>query len=235
MNHASDAAAAPRAAIFDLDGTLADTLQDIAGVVNFCLEAMGEEPRPADEYRMLIGDGLPVLCRRVLEASSGPPDADRVEELRRMVMERYDSHLIVATVLYPGVAGLLDRLRAARAPLAVLSNKPDRHTRRIVDALVPAGTFRAVFGHGPDLPRKPDPAGALHVARLLETPPERCLFVGDSGVDMRTARAAGMLPVGVLWGFRERDELERDGARRLVREPKEIAALVLGPERRSDC
>jgi phosphoglycolate phosphatase len=184
---------------------------------------------------MLVGDGLPVLCRRVLEASSGPPGDERVEELRQSVMRRYDSHLIVHTELYPGIAGLLDALRAAQAPMAVLSNKPDRHTRRIAEALVPAGTFRTVIGHRPDLPRKPDPAAALHTAELLETPPGQCLLVGDSGVDMQTARTAGMIPVGVLWGFRGRDELESEGARFLVEDPKEIAALVLGPERRSDC
>jgi len=235
MHDTPDESSAARAVIFDLDGTLADTLQDIAGAVNFCLESMGEKTCPADEYRMLVGDGLPVLCRRVLEASSGPPTEERIDELRLRVMERYDSHLIVHTALYPGVAGLLEDLRAAGTPLAVLSNKPDRHTRGIVDALVPPGTFQAVFGHGPDFPRKPDPAGALHVAGLLGAAPDRCFFAGDSGVDMRTAVAAGMIPVGVLWGFRGKDELEKAGARYCVEDPNKIAALVLGPERRSDC
>ncbi len=216
------------ALLFDLDGTLANTLADIADAFNTCLRRMGEKPRPVDDYRMLVGDGIRVLCGRVL----ADPSADRVDELVEMVVDHYDRHLLERTRLYPGVAELLGRLRRARIPMAVLSNKPDRHTRGIVDALVPAGTFEIVLGHREGAPRKPDPSTALRIAAEMNVRPEECILVGDSAVDMRTARAAGMKSVGVLWGFRGRRELEKEGASLIVNEPKEIAALVLEPRRR---
>ena len=118
-----------RAVIFDLDGTLADTLDDIANAVNHCLESMGEVSRPKGEYPLLIGDGLPMLCRRVLASSSATPseapDPERVETLRQKVMKYYDQHLVVKTRLFPGIDELVARLRAAGTPMAVLSNKPD--------------------------------------------------------------------------------------------------------------
>jgi len=217
-----------KAVIFDLDGTVADTLDDIVKALNTCLESMGERAQPRNAYPLMIGDGLPVLCRRVLEACSGsPPGTEAIEELGRRVVAYYAEHLLDNTRLFPGIEGLLSGLHAAGIPLAVLSNKPDRHTRRIVEALTPPGLFQVVFGHRDGLPRKPDPAGALDIARQLGVEPGHCFFIGDSDVDIQTARAAGMRSIGVLWGFRGREELEAAGAEFIVGEPGEIGKILL--------
>jgi phosphoglycolate phosphatase len=216
-----------RAVLFDLDGTLADTLDSIAHAVNACLGETGVPPRPVDDYRYLVGDGLPTLCRRVLRPTPGGASPERVEELRQKIMVHYDRHLLDRARLYPGIPELLATLSARGTPMAVVSNKPDRHTRAIVDAFIPADTFAVVMGQKDGVPKKPDPAGALQAAEILGVPPEECLFVGDTSVDMETALAAGMTAVGVLWGFRGREELERHGAAVLVSEPKKIAALVV--------
>ena len=216
--------AAGRAVIFDLDGTLADTLGDIADCLNACLAEMGERTRREEEYPLLIGDGLPALCRKLL----ADPTEERIEELRRRAMERYSARLVVRTRPFPGVPELLERLRAAGVPMAVLSNKPEPHTRGIVARLFAPGTFAEVFGHCAGRPRKPDPGGALELAGILGVPPERCVLVGDSGVDMRTARAAGMQPLGVTYGFRSREELLAEGARRIHHAAREILPIVLG-------
>ncbi len=216
----------PRAVIFDLDGTLADTLESIARAVNSCLRKMERRTFPVDDYRYLVGDGLRALCVRVLRDGRASPHEETVERLEREVKDYYSRHLLDHVSLYDGTLDLLERLRAEGIPLAVCSNKPDKHTRDLVEALIPAGTFGAVLGARDDLPRKPDPASALRVAAILGVEPGRCLFVGDTSVDMKTARNAGMIPVGVLWGFRQRDELEEAGARHIVEEPKKIAALI---------
>jgi len=217
-----------RAVIFDLDGTLAATLGDIADCLNSCLETMGERTRPEDDYRFLVGDGLPALCRRLLS----DPGEERIEELRQMAMARYKENPVIRTKPYPGVPAMLERLREHGIPMAVLSNKPDYHTRVIVEQLFPEGLFLSVEGFRDSVPRKPDPSSALAVAERFSLEPGAIFFVGDTAVDMKTAVAAGMHAVGVLWGFRGRDELLENGAAALVERPEEIAALILEPGQR---
>ena len=127
---------------------------------------------------------------------------------------------------YPGIPELLDALTARRLPLAVLSNKPDDLTTLIVSRLLATWRFAAVHGARPQVPRKPDPAGALHIARELDLAPGRIIYLGDTRVDMETARAAGMHPVGVLWGFRAAEELRDGGAAELLAHPGELLALL---------
>lgn len=215
-----------RAVIFDLDGTLADTLESIASAVNTCLGKLGRKAIPLDDYRYLVGDGLRPLCVRVLRDGAGDPSDEMVEQLETDVKDHYSRHLLDHVALYDGILELLVRLGNDGVLLAVCSNKPDRHTRLLVKALIPSGTFGAVLGARDDLPRKPDPASALQVALRLGVAPSDCLFVGDTSIDMETARNAGMIPVGVSWGFRPRDELEKAGARHIVDRPEKIAALI---------
>jgi phosphoglycolate phosphatase len=195
--------ARPHGVIFDLDGTLADTLEDIAAAMNRTLAAHGFPAHPASAYRTFVGEGLRKLVERALPAGT--------EGIQESFLARYqadyDAHLLDSTRLFPGIPEVLDALQLADVPLAVLSNKFDQPTRRLVDALCGRWTFRAVFGERPGVPRKPDPTSALALADALGAPPERVTFVGDTGVDMLTARAASMRPVGVLWGFRPGDVL----------------------------
>jgi phosphoglycolate phosphatase len=193
----------PRGVIFDLDGTLADSLEDIAAAMNRTLAAHGFPSHPASAYRTFVGEGVRKLVERAL-----PP---RTEQLRDSFIIAYQAdyaeHLLDATRLFPGIPEVLDALRSAGVPVGVLSNKPDLPTRQMVDALCGRWTFAAVFGERPGVPRKPDPTSALALADALGAPPEAVAFVGDTSVDVLTARAASMRPVGVLWGFRPKEVL----------------------------
>lgn len=187
--------------IFDLDGTLVDSLGDIAAAMNHTLAARGYPVHPVDAYRSFIGEGVRKLAERAM-----PPGTDQAREAVLSAYEaEYAKNLPGSSTLYPGIAALLDALSGASFPMAVLSNKPDAPTRRIVEALLSAWPFRAVAGERPGIPRKPDPAGALELARALERPPAEVVLVGDTQIDVATARAAGMRPVGVLWGFRAQE------------------------------
>lgn len=193
----------PGGVIFDLDGTLADSLGDIASAMNRTLRAHGFPEHPVSSYRTFVGEGVRKLVERAL-----PPATETLQEaFIAAYQDDYAEHLLDETRLFPGVAEVLDGLRTAGVPIAVLSNKPDVPTRRLVDALCSRWDFRAVFGERPGVPRKPDPASALVLADALAAPPESVAFVGDTGVDMFTARAASMRPVGVLWGFRPQEVL----------------------------
>jgi phosphoglycolate phosphatase len=137
----------------------------------------------------------------------------------------YPKHLNRTAQPYPGVPSLLEELRRLPLRLAVLSNKPDEFTARCVVEFFGEGLFNPILGLSPDRPRKPDPAGALLIARRWAVPPERILYVGDSGTDMETATRAGMVPVGALWGYRDKDELIAAGARRLMESPTDLLSL----------
>lgn len=210
------------AVLFDLDGTLADTLEDIAAAANHALAALGRPPRPVHDYRYLAGQGLRWLIERALATD----DDDLVPEGMRLFREHYAVHSLDHTRPYPGIEPLLDELTRRRLKLAVLSNKPDPETRRLVAQVFGRWRFDAVAGHRPPAPLKPDPAAALAIADELGVLPGDWLYLGDTRVDMLTANAAGMLAVGVLWGFREEEELRQSGARAIIKEPAELIALM---------
>ncbi len=212
------------AVIFDLDGTLLDSLADLADAMNAVLAAAGLPVHPVDAYRLFVGEGIETLVRRALpedrrgEAALGPYVAAMAAE--------YDRRCLAKTRPYPGIPELLDALGARGVPLAILSNKPHGPTREMVTALLGRWAFAAVLGARPGVPKKPDPAGAVELAGLLAVPPAEILYVGDTATDMATAAAAGMFGVGVLWGFRSAAELRAAGAKALVKEPRELLALV---------
>jgi phosphoglycolate phosphatase len=208
--------------IFDLDGTLADTLGDLAAAMDAVLDAHGLPRRRLDDYRDFIGDGVAELVGRSLPAAARALLPALVTEFRA----EYAAHMFDRTAPYPGVAELLDGLAARGVPVAVLSNKLDDAVQEIVRRLFGRWRFAAVRGELPGVPRKPDPTAALALAAGLGAPPGRTVFVGDSGNDVETAARAGMLPVGALWGFRDRAELEARGARVLIARPAELLAIV---------
>lgn len=212
------------AVLFDLDGTLLDTLDDIADAVNAVLRRLGQAPHPAEAYKRFVGDGMVELVERAF-----PPECRERETPARLiaaVRSEYGLHLDKRTRPYPGVPEMLDGLRSRGLALAVLSNKQQEFTERSVRTLLPRWEFRAVRGASPGRPLKPDPAPALEVARSLGALAAQVLYLGDTSTDMRTAVAAGMFPVGALWGFRDADELLGAGAKELVREPPEVLGLI---------
>ena len=211
-----------RAVVFDVDGTLLDTLADIGNAMNAALAQHGFPGHSPEAYRGFIGRGLEQLVATALpEPARGQKDA--VVATFRQV---YAENLAVETKLYPGIAALLDALAKRELPLAILSNKPDGSTRQLAHTLLGRWRFADVRGERPGVPRKPSPQAALDLSRGLGVPPGDCLFVGDSGVDMETAKGAGMVPVGVLWGFRGREELLTSGARHLLTTPEELLPLL---------
>lgn len=208
-----------RAVIFDLDGTLIDSLADIGLAANSVLESFSLPLHPLPRYKDFIGEGVGRLFQRAL------PEANRTEEwITRSAaafQAEYANRWNQKTALYPGISDLLDVLRARQIPMAVLSNKPDAFTRKCVDYFLAPWTFASVAGEKPPTPRKPDPQGALLIAHSLQVEPQEILYLGDTPVDMETARRAGMTAIGVAWGFRPAAELTESGAEAVINMPLE--------------
>ncbi len=213
-----------RAVIFDLDGTLADTLDDIANAMNHVLVELGFPTATADEHRAGVGWGVRHLVKHALPGS----DEALVDEATARFRRYYTDHLIVDTRPYPGIAELLDRLQG-RYTLAVLSNKPQAMTAAMIEEVFARWQFADVVGAREGVPRKPDPTSALALAQRLDVSPRDCVFVGDTDVDIQTATAAGMTPVGVGWGFRDGAELVAAGASALLSEPLQLLEVLEQP------
>lgn len=212
------------ATIFDLDGTLLDTLDDIANAANSVLAARGFPTHPNADYRGFIGDGVVKLMSRALPETH--QDEATVQACTGAYVQEYERTWNALSKPYPGVPELLDALKAHGLKLAVLSNKPDRFTQRCVGELLAKWAFDVVLGASDQLPRKPDPASAIETLRRLRVPPAECLYVGDSGIDMQTAHAAKICAVGALWGFRGQGELLKGGAQFLIKKPNEVLDLL---------
>ena len=214
-----------RAVLFDLDGTLLDTLEDLATAANRVLMAMALPPHPVAAYRTFVGEGLSTLVERILPATERTPE--RVAEAMHHFETVYATTWHERSAPYPGIADMLDLLASHGIRLSILSNKPDAFTRLCVHRLLANWRFDPLLGQRPGVPKKPDPAAALEIASLLGLQAAEILYVGDSGVDMQTARAAGMDAIGVLWGFRGAEELLAAGACRLIAHPGELPPVVL--------
>lgn len=214
----------PRAVIFDLDGTLLDTLDDLANAMNAVLSGLGLQGHDREKYKRFVGDGVRNLVLRVLPEERRGEEA-LAERVSGMMREIYGRDCLVSTRPYTGIQELLSALRGRKMKLAVLSNKPHPMTTRLVEHFFPDGVFEAVYGQREDMKRKPDPDGALLIAEELGLPPGDFAYVGDTDTDMLTARAAGMRAVGALWGFRDAAELLDNGADVLISEPRELLRL----------
>lgn len=213
--------------IFDLDGTLANTLDSIAGFANEALRRCGWNPiLPKEEYRFLVGNGADCLMRRMLSRTAGTYTEEDVVRLRSVYDDLYGADPMREVKEYPGLFSVLQTLKSHGIRLAVLSNKPDRDARAVISHLFPEGFFDRCYGQREEIPRKPAPDGALLIAKELGVPPQNCLYIGDSGVDMETGRAAGMKTVGVLWGFRDREELMEHDADALAKAPEDLLLLA---------
>ncbi len=216
-----------KAILFDLDGTLLDSLEDIGDAVNRVLAGKGFPVHELDAYRYFVGDGTAMLINRAL------PEEERNDDVIRACLseylEDYGRNWNVRTKPYEGIPEMLDALNDRGLKMAILSNKPHEFTKQCATELLSNWNFDVVIGQRNGVPPKPDPAGALEVAKLLNILPADFLYIGDSGVDMKTAVASGMVPVGVLWGFRSMGELKDNGSLALVDRPSEILSLLYSP------
>jgi phosphoglycolate phosphatase len=211
------------AVIFDLDGTLTDSLEDLADSMNKILIEKGYPVHDYETYKNFIGNGIHNLVVQAL------PESARTNEIISgsydLMILYYGKNCVVKTRLYDGITELVKNLKKKTLKLAVLSNKADELTKRIIENLLNSSDFEIILGAKPGLPAKPDPTGALLVSKQLGVLPENILYLGDTEVDMITANKAGMYAVGVLWGFRTKDELLKNGAKKIINHPLELLQL----------
>ena len=211
-----------RAAVFDLDGTLLNTLADLADSGNELLASYGMAPHPEPAFRYFVGNGSRKLMERILPGKS----PEQIDEALARYKAIYEKHLTAKTTPYAGISETLSALKARGVRMAVCTNKHISAAEALIRKYFPADTFDAFEGDRPGVPRKPDPAHVRIVLEKMGIRPEETVYLGDSGVDMQTAVNAGALPVGVLWGFREKDELMENGAQILLSKPSELLEKV---------
>ena len=212
------------AVLFDLDGTLLDTLRDIADSANSALAHFGFPEHEISAYRYFVGDGVDMLAARALPKESR--DQTTVAKVVARIDQEYGARWANNTHPFEGIPELLDALTKSGTRLAILSNKGQDFAELTVSKFLSGRQFDIILGAQPAIPKKPDPTGALQIATRMSLPPSAFLYLGDSGVDMKTAAAAGMFPVGALWGFRTADELLAGGARALARKPSDVVDLL---------
>ncbi len=213
-----------KAIIFDLDGTLTDTLSTIAHFGNFALTAFGFPAIPADRYRRLVGDGRDALIHRML-AEHHADTPENFQQVGAVYDREYEADVLYGTKPYGGILALLDALEEMHIRRCVFSNKPHNVVLGIAARLF-NGRFDLVYGQRPGVPVKPAPDGALEICANLGLTPAECLFVGDTSTDIQTAKNAGMASAGVLWGFRDFTELQAAGADYIIENPAEILEIL---------
>jgi len=212
------------AVLFDLDGTLLDTIEDLTDSMNFALARLGFSALTIEQCKLHVGEGRDVFARRALP--EGARDDKTVSRCIEMMTEHYADNWANKTKPYGGVESLLSELASRGLRMVVLSNKYDSSVRQAVSHFFAAGTFEIVRGAVENVPRKPDPTSALQIADELGVEPGRFLYLGDTNTDMQTAVSAGMYPVGVKWGFRTAEELAENGARQLLDRPEGLLQLL---------
>jgi len=213
-----------KALIFDLDGTLLDTIADLTDSMNIALNHLGFPGHDVNACKMFVGDGVEMFAFRALPENSR--DQDMVQKCASLMRQEYKKRWAKKTRPYKGIPELLEELTRQNLKMAILTNKPDDAAKEMVAELLSKYRFHPVIGAQSSVPKKPDPTSAIHISEQLRVSPERFLYLGDTGTDMRTAQRAGMSAVGVLWGFRSAEELEHAGAEVLVKHPREVLELL---------
>lgn len=220
--------------IFDLDGTLLDTIGDLAEAQNYALKKAGLSPIEVPQYKMMVGTGIRNLSRIALEKRYPGFNAIETQDKEKLIeaqlkdfTEYYSEHCLDSTGEYEGISELLSKLNERSLKPGILSNKADFLTKKIISHFFPSVDFMFVEGMNEKWPRKPDPSFVLSLCSENGISAENVIYIGDSGTDMKTAVNAGFLPVGVLWGFRGEDELKKNGAAVLCRDKTELLSEIL--------
>lgn len=212
-----------KAVIFDLDGTLVNSLDDLAVATNYALEQYGFKSHPVEDYKYLVGDGMVKLIERAISNDNASPEIFKA--VFDCFMNYYREHYLVHTNVYEGIIEAINELYNMGLKLAVVSNKADNMTNIIVKEFF-GDIFTRVTGKREGYPTKPDPTLTLKIIEEMGVLPEECIFVGDSGMDCANAVNSGCYPLGVLWGFRKREELLENGAKTIINTPNEIVPFV---------
>lgn len=213
--------------IFDLDGTLTDTVESLTYSVNATLSELGLSQITEEQCKAFVGSGARKLIERSLNAA-GDPELLHVEKAMEVYGRVFKENCTYHVAPYEGIVEMLDTLKALGVHLAVLSNKPHLQTKDVVATFFGTKTFTCVQGQQEGIPRKPDPAAVFMIAKELNVATEECLYIGDSDVDMQTGNAAGVTTIGVTWGFRSREILKENGAVYIVDKAEEIISIVKG-------
>ncbi|MEF9940999.1 MAG: HAD family hydrolase [Lachnospiraceae bacterium] len=214
-----------KACIFDLDGTLTDTLESLTYSVNKTLEELHLTHITSEQCRRFVGNGSRVLLERALQAA-GDKELLHIEEAVSTYARIFKTYCTYHVESYDGIPQMLEKLMTQGVQLGVLSNKPDAQANHVIETIFGNQVFTCVKGQCDEMPKKPDPTGAWFVAQHLHARPEECLYVGDSDVDIETGTAAGMNTIGVTWGFREKEVLLNAGAKHTIDKPAELIDLL---------
>lgn len=214
-----------KAVLFDLDGTLVNTLGDLALSVNRVLREHGHPIHPVESYKKFAGNGNEVMMKRALPEEKRQ-DREYVLKLRQEFYDYYKEHCADVSFLYDGIEELLNELKAEGILIAIVTNKAQTMTDALVPKLMDKNIFSAIIGQRDGVPTKPEPHMPFLAMTEMEVNPDECLFVGDSNTDIETGLNCGNTPVGVLWGFRDREELVNAGARYIVSSPGQIADII---------
>ncbi len=216
-----------KGAIFDLDGTLLNTLESIAKAGNEMLGSFGFSPAPMKQYGVFAGDGADVLVERALRYS-GDTELSLLEEAKQRYREFFREFCSYRVTPYEGIVPLLEELTNNNIRLAICTNKPHENAVRLIKEYFGDNRFTAVLGQREGFPKKPDPTGIATILSQWGISPEECVYLGDSDVDMKTGNNAGCLTVGVLWGFRDKEELLANGADHVIANPMDLIPLLKG-------
>jgi len=215
-----------KAVIFDLDGTLLDTLHDLADCYNRILDLFDYPTHPASAYRLFIGDGARKCIERALPESAR--DDRTIDQFLTLQKQDYSENWAVKTTPYAGIRDLLSELQKQQLAMAVLSNKDQGFTELCAHHYFGNQTFDVIMGHQAGVPNKPDPSGCFNIASQMSLDSDQFILLGDSGMDMQAACRSGMLSIGALWGFRTKEELVSAGAFALIEKPIELLNFING-------
>ena len=215
-----------KAVIFDLDGTLADSLESIWYCANCAIGTCGFDPIPLEKYNIFVGDGADTLIKRCL-AYSGDTEGEYFEKAFLRYQLFFKEHCMYHVKPYEGIPETLDALKKAGIKIAVFSNKPHERTVDVVETLFGKDYFDEILGQADDRPKKPSPNGVFELAKKLDVEVQDIAYVGDTSTDMMTGKSAGAWTIGVIWGFRGRDELEKYKADVIIDKPSDILLQVL--------
>ncbi len=210
-----------KACIFDLDGTLLRTQESIARPVNKTLVHFGLQPQPVEKYNYFAGDGLETCLQRALKAA-GDTNAEHLKEGMPLCRAWFAEDPLYQVEPYPGITDLLGELKNYKIRIAVLSNKPHNEAVKVIETVFGRGYFNCILGQSERIPKKPDPAGAWELLQIMQVARDECLYLGDTDTDMQTGHNAGLYTIGVTWGFRSREELEKNHADRIIDHPMNV-------------